>query len=167
MWMRQTDEVIIFKEKLHYLDILRIKPDITISYNYRFILPIFIISYPVLGSINLHISYLPYNKGADPNLWSHLEQTPPGVTIHRMDAGIDTGQIITQKLIQIPKEMTLESSYNLLQAEIKTLFKDTYNIIKSNDYKTYRHNGGTYHIRKQKPELKDGWNTRIRDLQTA
>ncbi len=40
--------------------------------------------------INLHISYLPWNRGKDPNFWSWIENTPKGVTIHRIDTGIDT-----------------------------------------------------------------------------
>ena len=36
-------------------------------------------------AINLHISYLPWNWGAVPNLWSFLEDTPKGVTIHHLD----------------------------------------------------------------------------------
>ena len=47
--------------------------------------------------INLHISYLPWNRGADPNLWSFLEDTPKGVSIHYVDPGMDTGDIIAQK----------------------------------------------------------------------
>ena len=49
--------------------------------------------------INLHISYLPYNKGAHPNFWSFAENTPSGVSIHKVDRGIDTGNIIYQKLL--------------------------------------------------------------------
>ena len=51
--------------------------------------------------INLHISYLPYNKGAHPNFWSFAENTPSGVTIHKIDKGIDTGNIIYQKILDI------------------------------------------------------------------
>lgn len=49
--------------------------------------------------MNLHISYLPWNKGADPNFWSCIDGTPAGVTLHHIDAGVDTGDIIAQALM--------------------------------------------------------------------
>ncbi|HUX61123.1 MAG TPA: formyltransferase family protein, partial [Ignavibacteriaceae bacterium] len=59
--------------------------DFIVSYGYRNI-----IGKPVLDkfqgrAINLHISYLPWNRGADPNLWSFFDNTPKGVTIHFLD----------------------------------------------------------------------------------
>ena len=47
--------------------------------------------------INLHISYLPYNKGAHPNFWSWVKNTPKGVSIHLISEKIDAGDIIFQK----------------------------------------------------------------------
>ena len=47
--------------------------------------------------VNLHISYLPYNRGSHPAFWAFLDRTPSGVTIHELDKGIDTGKIIFQK----------------------------------------------------------------------
>ena len=47
--------------------------------------------------INLHISYLPYNRGSYPNYWSFKENTPNGVSIHHIDDGIDTGPVLVQK----------------------------------------------------------------------
>ena len=49
--------------------------------------------------INLHIGYLPYNRGAHPNFWSFMDNTPTGVTIHEIDKNIDTGKIIYQKIV--------------------------------------------------------------------
>ena len=49
-------------------------------------------------AINLHISYLPWNRGADPNLWSAVGM-PKGVTIHYINDGFDTGDILFQKAI--------------------------------------------------------------------
>ena len=74
--------------------------EMIISYGYRHIIKKSIIEYVKGNIINLHISYLPWNRGADPNLWSFLENSPKGVTIHYIDEGIDTGDIITQKKIR-------------------------------------------------------------------
>ena len=49
-----------------------------------------------IGALNLHNSYLPYNKGADACSWAIVDQTPHGATLHWIDEGIDTGPIFFQ-----------------------------------------------------------------------
>ena len=66
-----------------------------ISYRYHYILTPSIIHAFQNGLINMHISLLPWNRGSDPNLWSFLENTPKGVTIHHIDETLDTGAIIS------------------------------------------------------------------------
>ena len=56
-----------------------------VSYRYRKIIRQDIIDYFEGKLINMHIAFLPWNKGADPNLWSYIDNTPKGVTIHRID----------------------------------------------------------------------------------
>ena len=73
------------------------KVDFAVSYRFRHIVRKPIIEHLRGNIINLHISLLPWNRGADPNLWSFLENTPKGITIHYIDDGIDTGDIIAQK----------------------------------------------------------------------
>ena len=96
--------------------------DFIISYGYKYIIKKDIIKYFHRKIINLHISYLPYNRGADPNLWSILDNTPSGVTIHYIDETLDTGDILCQKKVILDYENdTLESSYNKLTSEIINL----------------------------------------------
>ena len=64
--------------------------DFIISYGYRHILKKDLIEMFPRKIANLHISLLPWNRGADPNLWSFLEDTPKGVTIHYIDCSVDT-----------------------------------------------------------------------------
>ena len=64
--------------------------DFVISFGYRHILKKTIIQSSLAPIINLHISYLPYNRGAHPNFWSFFDNTPKGVSIHLMDEGINT-----------------------------------------------------------------------------
>ena len=61
--------------------------------------------------INLHISYLPWNKGASPNLWSVVEETKKGVSIHYVDSTLDTGEIIVQKELDFGDDVSLKESY--------------------------------------------------------
>ncbi len=97
--------------------------DLVISYGYRHIIKKPVIDMYRGKIINLHISFLPYNRGADPNLWSILNNTPKGVTIHHLDEGLDTGRIIIQKEIVLSKDDTLKTSYNKLSTEMLLLFK--------------------------------------------
>ena len=161
-----SDEVLMTDESIDKILLIKFNPDLIVSYNYRHILNKEIFSYPKLGTINMHISYLPYNRGADPNLWSHLGGTPTGVSIHLMDEGIDTGPIICQKLIPLSEDLNLSESWQILQNQIKELFKENFEIIKSGKYKTYFHNKNvsTYHQSKQRPSLENGFETKIKYL---
>lgn len=49
---------------------------------------------PRLGVLNVHLALLPEIRGMSSPEWSLLLGVPPGVTIHYMDAGIDTGPIL-------------------------------------------------------------------------
>jgi methionyl-tRNA formyltransferase len=82
--------------------------DWIISYGYSHIIKQDVIDSAKNSIINLHISYLPYNRGADPNFWSWLENTPKGVTIHQIDKGIDTGDIFIQKEIKFEETANIE-----------------------------------------------------------
>ncbi len=155
--------MVVKKEKLTLKDLNKINPDLIISYNYRHIISKDILKHYKI--INLHISYLPYNRGAHPNIWSHIENTPSGVTIHYIDEGIDTGNIIAQKRIIINKKETLKSSYRKLHFHIQLLFKSIFNKIEK--IKPKKQKGkGTFHLGKELKniKLKNGWNTTIEEL---
>jgi methionyl-tRNA formyltransferase len=98
--------------------------DWVISYGHRSI-----IKEPLLSRyriINLHISYLPWNRGADPNLWSWIDNTPKGVTLHYVDAGVDTGDIIAQLEVTMSEAETLATSYVKLVRAAEALFTQTW-----------------------------------------
>ncbi len=103
--------------------------DWIISYGYRHLISSRVLKNYKNKIINLHISYLPYNRGADPNYWSFRENTPKGVTIHFIDEGIDTGPILVQKLCSFNESHTLKSSYNILIKEVEKLFFENFDSI--------------------------------------
>lgn len=120
--LKLNNEVVLYNNNLTINYLKKIQPELIVSYNYKhIILPEIVAEYPKI--INLHISYLPWNKGDNPNFWSFIDNTPKGVSIHFIDPGIDTGDILLQKKVEFdePKE-TLESSYNKLHKEIQDLF---------------------------------------------
>jgi methionyl-tRNA formyltransferase len=130
-----------------------IKPEIIISYNYPYIISKDVIDRYRNRIINLHISYLPWNKGSDPNIWSIIDDTPKGVTIHLIDEGVDTGDIIYQKLVHIEDSMTLKTSYDLLHHEIQSLFKENWLSIKTFNFEPINQNpnDGSEHKKRDRP----------------
>ena len=131
--------------------------ELIISYGYRHIIKKNILELLPNSAINLHISYLPWNRGSDPNLWSILENSPKGVTIHLIDEGVDTGDILFQKRIDLKlNDHTLKSSYDLLQEEILQLFKSRWDKIKSRSFHPLKQKkGGSHHYKKDFKHLKD------------
>ena len=65
--------------------------DLIVLYGYREIVNNFFIKKYYNKLVNLHISYLPYNRGAHPNYWSWVNKTPHGITIHRVISKVDAG----------------------------------------------------------------------------
>lgn len=145
--------------------------DFIISFGYRHIIRQEIIDLFPDKIINMHISLLPYNKGADPNLWSYLENSPKGVTIHKIDKGLDTGDIILQKKVQDDIENdTLKTSYDRLIQEIVKLFADNAEDILNNKITSYKQQGtGSMHYLKDKEKYiylleSAGYDTFVKDL---
>ena len=95
-----------------------------------------LLTFPKLGFINTHPSYLPYNRGKNYNFWALKESTPFGVTLHLVDDGIDTGPIIAQKEILYNWTDTGETLYLKAKKEMVDLFKNTYPKIRSGSFPT-------------------------------
>ncbi len=87
-----------------------LKPEAIIVVGYGRIIPQWMIDLPPLGNINLHASLLPKYRGAAPIQWAIASgETVTGVTTMRIDAGLDTGDILLQKEIPIAPEDTAET----------------------------------------------------------
>ena len=140
--------------------------DLIVSFGYKFIIPEMVINSTKADFINLHISYLPWNKGAHPNFWSFYDETPKGVTIHLMNKGIDTGDIIFQKEIKFNKtETTFVKTYFRLIKEIEDLFLEKFEDILDRNYiKIPQKNGeGTFHYKADLPYGFNNWDSNIKD----
>jgi methionyl-tRNA formyltransferase len=81
---------------------------------------------PNHGFINTHPSLLPYNKGKHYNFWALVEQAPFGVTLHFVDGGIDSGDIVAQAIIPYDWEDNGASLYRKAQVAMVSLFKEAY-----------------------------------------
>jgi methionyl-tRNA formyltransferase len=129
------DEFLAINDKVDRKFILNNGVDCLISYNYRHILSPEVLDSLNHRAFNLHTSLLPYNRGSHPVLWSVLEQTPLGVTIHELDKGLDTGAIVFQKELTIDDpNKTLRQLYEYVNRELVDLFSQKWNNIKSGDF---------------------------------
>jgi len=156
------DEVIVTEEKINASFIKKNKIDFVVSYGYRHLIKKDVLEILPNKVINLHISYLPFNKGADPNFWSFIEDTPKGVTIHIVDEGIDTGDIILQDIVELFDTDTLKTTYGILQSSIQELFINNWNNIKTQIIKPKKQiEKGTFHKSTEKEQyisgIKDKW----------
>ena len=139
--------------------------DLVVSYGYRHIIKKQVLQESLAPIINLHISYLPWNRGAHPNFWSFFDCTPSGVTIHLMDEGIDTGPVMFQKYVNFSKvENTFSKTYKRLIEEIEQLFKENIGEIVSNTFVAIpQRRKGSYHCLADLPKEFSGWDSEIRN----
>jgi len=87
-----------------------IRPDAIVVVGYGRIIPQWMIDLPRLGNLNLHASLLPKYRGAAPIQWAIANgESVTGVTTMRIDAGLDTGDILIQREIPIAAEDTTET----------------------------------------------------------
>jgi methionyl-tRNA formyltransferase len=92
-----------------------LRPDAIIVVGYGRIIPQWMLDLPPLGNINVHASLLPKYRGAAPIQWAIANgETVTGVTTMRIDAGLDTGDILLQQELPIAREDTAETISPLL-----------------------------------------------------
>ena len=154
-WLKERCNVIEMRDKVTVEYLKEINPALVISFNYRYIIKKDVISFLGNRIINMHISYLPWNKGSNPNFWSFFDNTPKGVTIHQLDEGLDTGDILFQRELLLEEEKeTFISSYNKLLTEIMELFKENWEVIRERQWEAIpQKEEGTYHTMKDMAEI--------------
>jgi len=109
-----------------------LKPDAIIVVGYGRIIPHWMLDLPPLGNINLHASLLPKYRGAAPIQWSIANgETVTGVTTMRIDAGLDTGDILQQQQLAIAPNDTAETLAPRLAAIGADLMVETLRALQS------------------------------------
>ena len=138
-----------------------------ISYNYKHLIRENVLSLFLDRAINLHISMLPWNRGTSPNLWSFINNTPKGVTIHNIDEGLDTGDILLQQQVFFDESIeTFESSYIKLHEAIQRLFRENWQSLKCGKINPVKQ--GSVHTLQETADFVSlhgiSWNERIVDV---
>lgn len=91
------------------------EPDLFVVTAFGQILPQSALDLPQYGALNVHVSLLPRHRGAAPIQWTILEgDTETGVTLMRMDAGLDTGDIISTVKTKITEGDTAQTLHDRL-----------------------------------------------------
>lgn len=102
--------------------LLALNPDVFVVVAYGHILPQRLLDIPPLGSVNIHASLLPRYRGAAPIQWAVARgESRTGISTMKMDAGMDTGDILLQKALPIEKRDTaadVHDKLSLLGAEL-------------------------------------------------
>ncbi|HEV2331205.1 MAG TPA: methionyl-tRNA formyltransferase [Verrucomicrobiae bacterium] len=105
---KARDESFIFELKA-------LKPELIVVAAYGHILPQAILDLPGFGCLNVHTSLLPKYRGAAPIQWAIADgETQTGVTIMKMDAGMDSGDILAQRPTPILAEDDSATLHNRL-----------------------------------------------------
>jgi methionyl-tRNA formyltransferase len=103
-----------------------IRPEAILVVAYGRIIPQWMLDLPPLGCINLHGSLLPKYRGAAPIQWAVANgENLTGVTTMRLDAGLDTGDMLLAKVVPIGQEETAVYVYECLAATGAKLMVET------------------------------------------
>ena len=131
-------------EKLRALDL-----DYILGVHFPYLVPVEVLQVSRYGFLNLHPAYLPYNRGWHTPSWAILDGTPAGATLHFMDEGVDTGDIIHQKQVSIDNTDTADTLYvRIKELELQVL-QEAWPQLAMCEFNRYLQNpcAGTFHKR--------------------
>ncbi len=88
-------------------ELARLAPDVAVVVAYGKILPQAVLDVPRHGCLNVHASLLPKYRGAAPIQWAIIHgETETGITIMKLDAGMDTGPMLLRRAVPIDDDDT-------------------------------------------------------------
>lgn len=132
------------------------RPDIIISGYFDQIIKKEIIQIPSFGILNVHLSMLPKYRGVKPVFWVLKNNEPKtGVTIHFIDGGLDTGDIIGQKEVEILSTDSVDTLSRRMSEAAGDLLLTTIENIQLNKHQLKKQNleTGSYYSQPTKADL--------------
>ncbi|WEL17236.1 MULTISPECIES: formyltransferase family protein [unclassified Halorhabdus] len=153
-WLTERDDANIlgiFTEREQLDTVRELEPELILSVGYRHIVPEDVLEIPDLGAVNLHKSYLPYNRGFNPNVWSIIEDNPAGTSLHYMTAEIDEGPIIDRQKVPVKPDDDGRDLYERLEDAQVEQFTRHWESIRDDDVDTIEQQSseGTYHYKRE------------------
>ncbi len=121
-----------------------------VGIHFPYLVPSEVLSIPRIGFLNLHPAFLRYNRGWHTPSWAILEGTPAGATLHFMDSGVDTGDIIHQRALEVSEGDTADSLYKRLKELEVEVFKEAWPALMDQSFRrtAQKESEGTVHKRK-------------------
>lgn len=127
--LKRSIPTIRFNNKIDADFIRKLNPDIIFSIYYRKIIPQAVLDIPRLGCVNIHPAELPKYRGPNPTYFSVLNgDKTAGTTLHYIDKGMDTGDIIAQKISSVDDRTGFELNKHMMSVGVE-LFKENYHDI--------------------------------------
>lgn len=116
-------------------------PELCIVVAYGKILPKEILEYPRYGCINIHASLLPKLRGAAPIQWSIINGfDKTGVTSMQMDEGLDTGDMLIMRDVEIGENMTAGELHDELSLLGASVLEETIDALLKNELEPVKQN---------------------------
>lgn len=138
------------EERIELMKSLR--PDYIIGIHFPYIIRKNVLDIPLIGVLNLHPAYLPYNRGWHTPTWAIAEQTPVGATLHFMSESLDMGDIVARLEVDILESDTANSLYAKLKQAERELFRSKIDAIANKQ------------LKREPQNLVDGTSHKARDL---
>lgn len=109
--------------------------DLIVVCHFQKILKKNIIDIPKLGCVNLHPSLLPNYRGMAPQHWPIINgDNETGVTVHFINEGVDTGDIVLQKKIPIDLDTYVSDLQKNMLSVYRTIMKESIDLISKKDF---------------------------------
>ncbi len=120
-----------FKDEVSFQKLADLNPDVIVVAAYGLILPRRVLDIPALGAYNVHASLLPKYRGAAPIQRAIMNgDTLSGITIMRMEAGLDSGPVLVQQALSIEPKDTAGTLFDKFALKGGQLMQNALKIIK-------------------------------------
>ncbi len=141
--------------------VTKLEPDLIVVVNFQQILKEKIIAIPKFGCINTHASLLPQYRGRAPLNWALIHgEKQVGVTVHFIETGIDTGNIIVQQPIDVDNNEYIDSVLDKVAKVYPTIVNTAIDKIKDDKTKGVKQNLnlGSYYGKRTPEDGEINWN---------
>ena len=146
------------KDKQSQTRLALLNPDIMVVAAYGQILPKAVLQIPKLGCLNIHASLLPRWRGAAPIERAILEgDRETGISIIKMNEGLDTGDILLNKKCMISNHETAQTLHDTLSNIGANAILETLNIFPTLKARPQQNNNATYAEKVTKDEAQIDW----------
>ena len=135
--------------------------DLLLSLHYLFIIEKNLIDIPRLLAMNIHGGMLPNYRGRAPHIWAIINgEKSLGITIHKIDEGCDTGDIILQKEIELTHTITGGDILKIFAAEYPVMLSSAIELLEQDKIKlrAQDHSAATYFGKREPHDGEVCWN---------